>query len=96
MEFFTYLNSLKYRTLWQQRSMWRTFMWDTGGISDEEKEQIQDLILHAHARDSVKLSSLYSYTWFQKGAWKQDVLDKQVYDMLHLLHHHSQVNRIHN
>ena len=71
-------------------------MWDTGGMSHEEKEEVQGLILNAHARDSMDLSSLYRYTWFKSGAWKQATLDKQVYNMLYLLHHHSQVNRIHN
>ena len=96
MEFFDYLNSLKYRTEWEQRSMWRTFLWDSGGISEEEKEEIQNLILLSHARDSTDLAHLYNYTWFTEGAWKQAVLDKQVFYMLYLLHHHSSMYSIHN
>lgn len=92
MEFFNYLHSIKYRTRWEQRSMWRTLLWDSGGISEEEKEEIQDLILSSHARDSADLADLYNYTWFTRGAWKQAVLDKQVFYMLYLLHHHSKVN----
>ena len=76
--------------------MWRTFVWDTGGISKEEIEEIQKLILLSHARDSTDLAQLYNFTWFSKGAWKQAVLDKQVFTMLYLLHHHSNVNGIHN
>lgn len=71
--------------------MWRTFIWDTGGISEEEKEEIQKLILLSHARDSTDFADLYSHTWFSKGAWKQDALDEQVYTMLYLLHHHSKI-----
>ena len=71
-------------------------MWDTGGISEEEKEEVQRLILLSHAKASVELSSLYAYAWFHTGAFKQEILDKQIYNMLYLLHHHSQVNGIHN
>lgn len=71
-------------------------MWDIGGISEEEKQEIQKLIIESHTRDSMDLASLYNYTWFKRGAWKQGTLDKQVYFMLYLLHHHSDMNSVHN
>ena len=71
-------------------------MWDTGGISEEEKEEVQRLILLLHAKASMELSSVYSCEWFHSGAIKQGILDKQIYNMLYLLHHHSQVNCIQN
>ena len=96
MEVYKYLNSLKYRTRWDQRSMWRTYVWDIGGVSSEEKTGVQKLILESHARDSMDLALLYNYTWFKRGAWKQATLDKQVYYMLYLLHHHSDMNSMQN
>ena len=89
MEVYNYLNSLKFRTSWEQRCMWRTFVWDIGGITQKEKDEVERLILRSHARDSADLAHTYTYTWYKKGAWEQATLDKQVYDMLYLLYHHS-------
>ena len=89
MEVYKYLKSIKYRTRWDQRSRWRTYLWDIGGISHEEKQEIQNLIIESHKRDSMDLATLYKYTWFRRGAWKQASLDTEVYYMLYLLHHHS-------
>lgn len=86
---FNFITSIRFKTKWEQRSMWRTYIWDIGGISKEEADQLQDEILKAYNEDSKDLACLYDTNWYTEGAWKQAILDEQVYFMLFLLHHHS-------
>lgn len=70
--------------------MWRTYMWDIGGLSDEEVHNLQESILKDFNQDSQDLFSMHT-CWYPKGALKQAKLDKEVYNMLYLLHHHTKI-----
>lgn len=87
---YEFINSLRERTLWEQRSMWRTYMWDIGGLSDEERNKLQARILKEFNQDSQELAHTHTH-WYPKGALKQAKLDKEVYNMLYLLHHHTKI-----
>ena len=87
---YEFINSLRERTSWEQRSMWRTYVWDIGGMSEEERDSLQERILKEFNQDSEDLACMHTY-WYPTGALKQSKLDKEVHNMLFLLHHHTRI-----
>ena len=85
---FEFLKSIRYKLPWEQRSLWRTYVWDIGGLSEEEKASLQDEILNMLNRESDHLAQSYVH-WYPKGALKQAQLDREAYCMLFLLHYHT-------
>ena len=83
----------RFKSFWDQRIAWKTYMYDIRGLSPVEKELVMECIIKRHAEDSKDLDQMYPSVkgWFKRGAWQQAVLDEQLFNMMTLLTNHSDI-----
>ena len=93
LEIVDFIYNNRFRTFWDQRIAWKTFMRDIQGLSPIEKEVVLECILQRHAKNSEELEATYPNIrmWYKVGSWHQAKLDKQLFHMMILIHHHSDV-----
>ncbi|MBM29233.1 MAG: hypothetical protein CME58_12765 [Halieaceae bacterium] len=82
-----FLEELKSKPEWHRQIAWSTFK-GMYRLTDLQKEIIRDELARRHSEASEELSAEYPTTamWFKKGAVKQGVLDRELYNQLVLLH----------
>jgi len=74
---FQYLVSIRFHTPWNQRVLWRDLMLNMHGLALHEREELKRCILEHHRECA------------SDNAWKQNVLDLEIFRMLELVVLHS-------
>ena len=82
-----FLEELKTKPKDHRILAWRTFCTDIRTLTPMQREILRDEVLRRHEDASEELAEEYADTksWFKKGACRQEVLDKQLYNQLELL-----------
>lgn len=93
LEVVEFIYNNRFKTFWDQRIAWKVLMYDIRGLSDMEKEIVLDTVMKRHEEESNNLNVMYPYTpgWYKRGAWQQSVLDEHLFNMMRLVHEHSDV-----
>ena len=82
-----FLDDLKSKPKDHRIIAWRTFCKDIQRLTPMQREILRDELIRRHEDASEELAEEYedAKSWFRKGASRQDVLDKHLYNQLELL-----------